>query len=423
MRNFYNLGIRLYGFSILMAGFFNEKAKKWRSGRKNIFLKLTETIQASDQPLAWFHCASLGEFEQGRPVIEAFKNKFPSYKILLTFFSPSGYEARKDYKEADYVFYLPLDTPANAKKFLDIIKPQIAVFVKYEFWFNYLNELKNDTVPAFVISAKFRKDQYFFRRTGGWFRKQLHNYNTIFLQDEGSETLLKKFGINNVMVCGDTRFDRVINIAGQSFSDPLIEKFKNGEPLWICGSTWEEDEKLIFPIFQNLIRTGRKIKLLIIPHEVSEERIKSIESNYSMTLRYSEATDNNVYAANVIILDKIGLLSYLYRYGDIAYVGGGFGKGIHNLPEAAVYGIPVVFGPNYQKFIEAGELIKKGGGFSISSAGELETIIVKLLSDKNYREKCGASGTEYILSGNGATEKIISTFETIISGDHGGLLG
>jgi 3-deoxy-D-manno-octulosonic-acid transferase len=415
MRSLYNLGIRFYGFSIFLAGFFNEKAKKWRIGRKDIFSKLSEAFQSSNEPSAWFHCASLGEFEQGRPVIEAFRKKFPQYKILLTFFSPSGYEARSDYKEVDFVFYLPLDTPFNAKKFIEIVKPTIAVFVKYEFWFNFLSALKNENIPSFIISAKFRNDQYFFKSTGGWFRKQLLNYNTLFLQDEGSEILLRKYGINNVVVCGDTRFDRVINIAQQSYSNPLIQKFKNNQILWICGSTWEEDEKIIFPIFQNLIRTGQKIKLLIIPHEVSEERIKSIESNYSMTLRYSEATENNIHAANVMILDKMGLLSYLYRYGDIAYIGGGFGKGIHNLPEAAVYGIAVLFGPNYHKFIEAEDLINNGGGFSIASVRELESAIAKLLSDKGYRKKCGTAGAEYIQSGHGATERIISSFSTLIN--------
>lgn len=423
MRTFYNLGIRLYGFAILVASLFNNKAKKWRDGRKDIFPELVLAIQGNEQPLAWFHCASLGEFEQGRPVIESFRKKFPSYKILLTFFSPSGYEARKGYNEADYVFYLPLDTPANAKKFIQITKPGIAVFIKYEFWFNYLNELHVKNIPSFIVSAKFRKDQYFFKTTGAWFRKSLHFYNTIFVQDEGSETLLKDVGISNVIVCGDTRFDRVINISQQPFSDPLVEKFKNGEPLWICGSTWEDDEKLIFPIFQKRIRSGQKIRLLITPHEVSEERIKNIESNYSMTLRYSEATVNNITAANILIVDKIGILSYLYRYGDMAYIGGGFGKGIHNLPEAAVYGIPVIFGPNYHKFIEAEDLIKKGGGFSIATLEELESIVAKLLSEEDFRKKSGAAGANYITSGKGATEKILSILNKTLSVDQGGLLG
>ena len=414
MRGFYNLGIRLYGFAILIAGLFNEKAGKWKSGRKNIFSKLEAIIKGSSQPLAWFHCASLGEFEQGRPVIEAFRKKFPDYRILLTFFSPSGYEARKDYKEADYIFYLPLDTPSNAKRFIGIVKPSLAIFIKYEFWFNYLNELKTKNIPSFIVSAKFREDQYFFKSTGAWFRKSLHFYNTLFVQDEGSEKLLKKFGITNVIVCGDTRFDRVINISQQPFSDSLIEKFKDGEYLWICGSTWEDDEKIIFPVFEKLIQAGQKIKLLIVPHDVNDARIKSIQNKYHESIRYSEAKEDTISRKNIMVLDKIGMLSFLYRYADLAYVGGGFGKGIHNLPEAAVYGIPVLFGPTHAKFIEAGELIKRSAGFSVSSQEELDRCVTKLWTDEAYRLSCGQSGAAYILSGKGATEKIISTLEKLI---------
>ncbi len=409
MRSLYNLGVRLYGFAISIASLFNDKAGKWKTGRKDIFNKLSLAIGTSNRQLVWFHCASLGEFEQGRPVIESFRKEFPNYKILLTFFSPSGYEARKDYKEADYVFYLPLDTAGNAKRFIEMVKPNLAVFVKYEFWFNYLNELKNKNIPSYIVSAKFRDDQYFFKSRGGWFRKQLHLYKTIFVQDENSHILLNKFGINNVIVCGDTRFDRVINISQQSYSDPLIEKFKNNEMLWVCGSTWEEDEKIIFPAFEKLTSGGQKIKLLIAPHEVSEFRIKHIQSKYQSSVRYSEAKENA--ASSVMVLDKMGFLSYLYRYADIGYVGGGFGRGIHNLTEAAVYGIPVIFGPNHQKFTEASELIKRNGGFSISSQEELDNCITKLAADSNYRKACGQSGAVYILSGKGATDKIISTLK------------
>jgi len=260
MRILYNIGIRLYGFTVFLVSSFNTKAAKWKSGRKDIFSNLQQAIGTSTSPIAWFHCASLGEFEQGRPVIEKYRKKFPHYKILLTFFSPSGYEVRKDYKEADYVFYLPLDTPTNAKRFIEIVKPAIAIFVKYEFWFNYLNELHNSRIPSFLISAKFRNDQYFFKSTGTWFRKSLHFYNTLFVQDTNSEALLKNIGINNVVISGDTRFDRVINISQQSFSDAIVESFKDGSQLWIAGSTWKEDEKLIFPVFEKIssIRTKAK---------------------------------------------------------------------------------------------------------------------------------------------------------------------
>lgn len=413
MRFFYNIGIRLYGFSIFIASFFNAKAAKWRAGRKDIFEKLQQEIGASASLVAWFHCASLGEFEQGRPVIETFRKKFPHYKILLTFFSPSGYEVRKDYKEADYVFYLPLDTPANAKRFIAIVKPFCAVFIKYEFWFNYLNELHTKKIPSFLISAKFRKDQYFFKSGGKWSRKSLHFYNTLFVQDENSKSLLKNIEINNSIVSGDTRFDRVINISQQLFSDVIVESFKDGSQLWVCGSSWEEDEKLIFPVFQKLIQSGHKVKLLIAPHDVSESRIKNMQNKYPNSIRYSRGKES--VNTNILIIDKIGLLSYLYRYGDVAYVGGGFGKGIHNLAEASVYGIPVVFGPNYKKFIEAEELLKRGGGFSISTAEELAAVIAKLFNDANYRKTCGDSGATYIFSGKGATGKIISKLEEILN--------
>ncbi len=414
MKSLYNIGIRLYGFAVLIAGFFNEKAAKWRRGRKDIFIHLQQSVKDSTQPLAWFHCASLGEFEQGRPVIESFRKKFPGYRILLTFFSPSGYEARKDYKEADYVFYLPLDTPFNAKKFIEIVKPGIAVFVKYEFWHNYLNELKNKKTPSFLISAKFRQDQYFFKSTGTWFRKSLGYYHTLFVQDEGSEKLLKKYNIYNVVVCGDTRFDRVISASQQPYTNPLVEKFKENNALWVCGSTWEEDEKLIFPVFEKRIASGQKIKLLIVPHDINAARIENIKYKYPNSLMYSGANDASASKAKIMVVDKMGILSFLYRFADIAYIGGGFGKGIHNLPEAAVYGVPVVFGPNHKKFTEAQELINRDAGFSISSYEELDAAISKLLNDEEYRKNCGQLGASYILSGRGATEKIISALDKIL---------
>jgi 3-deoxy-D-manno-octulosonic-acid transferase len=414
MRVLYNLGIHLYGFAIFMASFFNDKASIWRSGRKDIFNKISLSIGSSGEPLAWFHCASLGEFEQGRPVIESFRKKFPGYKIMLTFFSPSGYEARKDYKEVDYIFYLPLDTPFNANKFIKIVKPSVAIFVKYEFWFNYLNELKNKNIPCFLISAKFREDQYFFKSPGSWFLKQLHFYKTIFVQDNDSEKLLNKFGITNVIVCGDTRFDRVIAISQETYSNSKLEKFKGNHLLWICGSTWEEDEKIILPVFEKMVQSGIKIKLLIVPHDVNESRVNTIQSNFPALVRYSTSDENQISYANVMVLDRMGLLSYIYRYADMAYVGGGFGKGIHNLPEAAVYGISVIFGPNHNKFTEAFQLIKLKGGFSISSVEELNNCITKLLTDSGFRKNCGKSGASYIYSGKGATEKIISTLENIL---------
>lgn len=415
MRRLYNVGIHLYRFAIYLASFTNEKAAEWIRGRKDIFIRLRKDFEGSTQPLVWFHCASLGEFEQGRPVIEAFREKFPNYKILLTFFSPSGYEARKDYKGADYIYYLPLDTPSNAKQFTEIAKPSLALFVKYEFWFNYLMELQKRKIPVFLVSARFRENQYFFTRAGAWFRNQLKLYHTLFLQDKNSESILRKFEIINTLVCGDTRFDRVINIAQQPFSDEVVSEFKNKHRLWLCGSTWENDEIPIFKVFNDLVQSGSTIKLLIVPHEVSEERITNIQLNCPNSIRYSTATTETSKKANVMILDKMGMLSFLYRFADIAYVGGGFNKGIHNLPEAAVYAIPVLFGPKYHKFIEAEDLIKCSGGYAISSTGDLKLIVTKLLSDEGFRKGTGAAGLSCIMEGKGATAKIISTLQTVIS--------
>ncbi|HTA82964.1 MAG TPA: glycosyltransferase N-terminal domain-containing protein, partial [Bacteroidia bacterium] len=352
MRYIYSLGIRLYGFAVLIASLFNDKAKKWRNGRKDIFEDLKKIFSTTQSPVIWFHCASLGEFEQGRPVIEEFKQKYPDYKILLTFFSPSGYEVRKNYTGADFIFYLPLDTNSNAKRFIEIAKPNIAVFVKYEFWFHFINILKRKGVPTYLISAKFRGDQYFFQWYGAWFRKQLKVYKKIFVQDAESEQLLLNAGVERVISAGDTRFDRVINIAEQVKPDALVAAFKGNNKLWVCGSTWEEDESLIYGVYNKLIATGQKIKLLLVPHEIGERHVAQLVEKFH-ALKYSSATAEQAASAEVMVVDKMGLLSSLYQYGDVAYVGGGFGKNVHNLPEAVVFGIPVVFGPNYHKFNEA----------------------------------------------------------------------
>lgn len=407
MNFFYNIGVWFYGLAIFIAALFNEKARKWRRGRKWLFTELEKVFATVKEPVAWFHCASLGEFEQCRPVIEGFRKRQNGYKILLTFFSPSGYEVRQNYKGADYIFYLPLDTPANARRFVKITQPKIAVFVKYEFWYNYLQALHWANVPTYLISAIFRPGHYFFKKYGKWFRNQLHNYKMIFLQDTGSEELLKRAGINNIELSGDTRFDRVAAIAEDRNSDSKTEKFKGEDMLWICGSTWHEDEKIIADVFRQLTGGGEKIRLLIVPHETGEDHITRLLSSFPGAILYSGANPNDMQRSNVMVVDKVGLLSSLYRYADIAYIGGGFGKGIHNLPEAAVYGVPVIFGANHYKFIEASELIKRGGGFSISSADELLKVMSRLLNDKEGRQRSGNAGKNYILSAKGATDKII----------------
>jgi 3-deoxy-D-manno-octulosonic-acid transferase len=407
MKYIYSLGIRLYGLAILIASLFNDKAKKWRNGRKDIFEDLKKAFSTNQSPVIWFHCASLGEFEQGRPVIEEFKHKYPNYKILLTFFSPSGYEVRKNYAGADFIFYLPLDTNSNAKKFVEIIKPSIAVFVKYEFWFHFINILKRKGIPTYLISAKFRGDQYFFQWYGAWFRKQLKVYKKIFVQDTESEKLLLNAGVKQVISAGDTRFDRVISIAEQVKPDPLIAAFKGNSKLWICGSTWEEDESHIYGVYNKLIATGQKIKLLLVPHEIGEKHITQLVEKFH-ALKYSGITVEQAASAEVMIVDKMGLLSSLYQYGDVAYVGGGFGKNVHNLPEAVVFGIPVVFGPNYHKFNEAIDLIKLQSGFTVKTEDELCQKIGHLFRDIDYCKWCGNAAKAYIYDGRGATGKIIT---------------
>lgn len=412
MRFLYSIGIRLYGLAILLASLFNEKAKKWVAGRSGIFQQITKAFEGNKSPVIWFHCASLGEFEQGRPIIEAYRQQHPEYKILLTFFSPSGYEVRKKYEGADYVFYLPLDTHSNAKKFIEITKPRIAVFVKYEFWFHYLNQLQNKNAPTYLVSAKFRPDQYFFKSYGAWFRNQLECYKKIFVQDVSSEKLLQDNGVNNIELAGDTRFDRVIAIAEQVKTNEVVEAFKGNAKLWICGSTWEVDEKYIKSVYDELKKTIGNLKLLIVPHEIGDKHIAQVAEMFN-AIKYSDANSASLTGSDVLVVDKMGMLSSLYRYADIAYIGGGFGKNIHNLPEAAVFGVPVLFGPNHKKFNEAIDLIEAKGGFGINNEQELLNQMNHLLKDDNDIKQYGQAAKEYIYKGSGATKVILAEIEKV----------
>ena len=383
----------MYYTLLLLASTFNDKAQKWKQGRKTIFVQLQQKIDPS-QKIIWFHAASLGEFEQGRPVIESFHNTYPNYKILLTFFSPSGYEIRKDYKHADYVFYLPVDTPKNAKKFIQIVNPDIAVFIKYEFWFNYINELKNNNIPIFTISAIFRKNQHFFQWYGGWYRSMLKKISFLFVQNQESFDLLSSIQLKNLVISGDTRFDRVYSIAQQTKKFPLVQKFAGKHKLLLAGSTWPPGESLI----HQLLSDDNKVKLIIAPHEVNEERIKSIQKlfNNKQTIRYSGADDDNIEFAEVLIIDQIGILSGLYQYCNIPYIGGGFGKGIHNILEAATFGKPVIIGPNYYKFKEAVDLIELGGAFSVSNENEFKAEFSKLIENDEYYSKASLICKKFI---------------------------
>jgi len=374
MRFIYNFFIQIYSGFIWIASFFSIKARKWRQGRKSQVI----FPQSANEKIIWFHCASLGEFEQGRPVIEELKNINPALKIILTFFSPSGYEIRKDYSYADAVYYLPLDTPENAKIFIETIKPHAVIFVKYEFWFNYLNLLYQRQIPVFFISTIFRPSQHFFKWYGGWFRKQLKQISAFFVQNQESVGLLEEIGIKNIINAGDTRFDRVFKLAAHKKAIKEIEEFKGTNKLIVAGSTWSEDEDLLLEFYDSLEQDD--LKLIIAPHEISEEHLQKIKQKL-LGLKYclySEKDHLNIKEKKVLIIDNVGMLSSLYAYADIAYIGGGFGEGIHNILEAAVYGAPVVFGPQYNKFQEARDLVNRKGAFSISSFHELMSSLNKV---------------------------------------------
>jgi 3-deoxy-D-manno-octulosonic-acid transferase len=349
MRAFYSLSIFFYGIILRIATLFHTKARLWVRGRRNLFAELETKIKSSSQPVVWFHCASLGEFEQGRPLMEEFKRRNPSYKILLTFFSPSGFEVRKNYPGADIICYLPLDTPANAKRFVSLVNPSLVFFVKYEFWLNTLGEIRRKNIPHFLVSGIFRPDQIFFKSHGGIFREALKGFTFLFTQEKNSVELLKSIGITNVIAAGDTRFDRVMEIASAAKEIPLAKLFSgtDGKTI-VAGSTWPQDEELLFPVISAELKKDWKI--IIAPHELGETHLTAIENGLQnagiekqFITRFSKANEATITTFKVLLIDNIGMLSSLYRYGNIAYIGGGFGKSIHNTLEAAVYGIPVVF--------------------------------------------------------------------------------
>ena len=415
MSFFYNFFIYLYYLAILIASVFNKKAALWIKGRKNIFKKLRSSI-SEDAKIIWFHAASLGEFEQGKPVLDAFKKKYPQYKILLTFFSPSGYEIRKNYKQADFVFYLPIDTLQNTRKFIKIVNPEKAFFIKYEFWFNYLKTLKKAKIPIYFISSVFREEHHFFKWYGRWFRKQLKTITYFFVQNEKSKNLINSIGLSNVIVSGDTRFDSVKELAKESKEFPLIEKFKNGNSLFIAGSTWPPDEDKIFHLIN---KNNKNLKFIIAPHETGEDRINSIcKFKNDKTIKFSELSsakllDEEIINAKILIIDSIGILKHLYKYATITYIGGGFGADIHNIQEPVTFGKPVIFGPKYQKFEEAVDLVELGGAFTITNQQELIKIIEKLLNDEAFYNHCSDICKKYISSKLGATKRIIKKIQVI----------
>ena len=400
----YTFGIYIYiAFVRLAALFGHKKAKQMLEGHKEICDTLKKNIVPGTD-YVWFHASSLGEFEQGRPMIEKLRAEHPEYRVVLTFFSPSGYRPARNYQQADIVCYLPFDTKRNVKRFIDLVNPKMVFFIKYEFWMNFLDELSNRKIKTYSVSSIFRKEQTFFKPWGGRYRLALHSFDHLFVQNERSRDLLKDINVTNVSVVGDTRFDRVIKILEQERQLPLVEAFVQGDrKLFVVGSSWGEDEAVYMPYFNR----HKEWKLIIASHEVNDERIKKIEELYEgKCVRYTKADMEAVRNADCLIVDCFGLLSSIYRFGDIAYVGGGFGVGIHNVLEAAVYGIPVFFGPNNRKFQEAQALKECGGGLEIASTIAFEEKMDAFAADAALLDKAGKAAGDYVSSNSGATGKI-----------------
>ncbi|MDS1032303.1 glycosyltransferase N-terminal domain-containing protein [Porphyromonadaceae sp. NP-X] len=403
MRLLYSIGIHFYRFLVFLASFFNPKARELYRGQKNALRYLKNNIEENAR-YVWFHAASLGEFEQGRPVMEALKRRYPNIKILLTFYSPSGYNVRKNYQGADVVSYLPPDTVRSAREFVKTVKPLKAIFIKYEFWPNFLLTLQTEAIPTYAVSAIFRPGQIFFKWYGKWYLQLLNTFRHLFVQDKESAFLLEKHGIYQVSISGDTRFDRVFALFSEAKKLPLIEAFVGGKPVIVAGSTWPEDEELLV----RYLKHHPQVKLILVPHEIHknhlEQIFKLLETNF---IRYTEASEDNIANYNCLVVDTIGILSSIYQYAKIAYVGGGFGVGIHNILEAAVWNVPVVFGPNFQKFKEARDLIHLKGAFSISDFASLEENLDKLFTDSTAGQIAG----DYVRRNIGATELICRNLE------------
>ena len=406
MRLLYSLAIRCYSGMISLASLLgNAKARLWSQGRRKQWDRLKS--DDSDAEWIWFHVSSLGEFEQGLPLIEKIKERYPKYKLLLTFFSPSGYEPRKNFQLADKVAYMPSDTLTNAKRLVDNFNIKAAFFVKYDFWFNYMKVLNDNDIPLYYISALLHSNHYFFKFYAYWFRKQLRYVKHYFVQNEETENLLKSIGIVNVTVTGDTRFDRVYDIARQSQSFPEIENFINGRKCIIAGSSWQTDERFLIPFIE---RMPENYCMIIAPHDISDSHINQITSqlkDYRLYTEIQQPTANSQ-QPTVLVVNTIGILKKIYRYARFAYVGGGFMSSIHNTQEALVYGCPVVIGPKYHKFVEAVDLVKDGGMFSVSNQQELNDIFERLINDEVFYDKVSNICQDYVKLSIGATEKILN---------------
>lgn len=407
----YTIIIYLYALAASIAALFNKKVRTMVVGQREAFQKLRNSFDHT-QNYIWVHAASLGEFEQGRPLIERIRKEHPEYKVLLTFFSPSGYEVRKNYDGADIICYLPFDTPCNARKFLKLAPVKMAFFIKYEFWRNYIGALYKRGIPVYSVSSIFRKEQIFFRWYGKGYARCLHHITHFFVQNDTSVSLLRSIGVEQVTLTGDTRFDRVLDIRKQAKELPIVEAFAKGNRVLIAGSSWAPDEDIFIPYFNE----QKNLKLVIAPHVVNDAHIAEIQSKLKRpSLRYSQATAENVAKADCLIIDCYGLLSSIYRYATVAYIGGGFGVGIHNVPEAAVYGCPVLFGPNNKRFKEAQDLIASEGAFEIKNATEFNRIINKLFTYDELLRSSGAAAGRYISSNAGARDLVYKAVKNILA--------
>lgn len=411
MTFFYQIFIQLFNFSVQFASLFNRKAGRFVQGRKDLFKELLAKLSklpTPDSQLIWLHCSSLGEFEQAMPLIEKYKAQSPKYKVLITFFSPSGYEVRKNYEGADFVFYLPADTGSNARRFLDIVNPSLVFFVKYDFWYNYLNELQKRKIPTYLVSANFRDDQ-FKGIYGSYLRKVLPFFTRIFVQTDASEKILAGQKITSVTVSGDLRYDKVAESALKPKKVSTVEHFKGTDRILIGGSTWGRDEEIIAGY-----KLPKEYKLILAPHDISDAHLMQIISLFPHALRYSQISKepvstalNKLQAAKVLVIDNIGMLSNLYQYADIAFIGGGFGAGIHNILEAVAFGVPVIFGPNHRKFPEAAEIVEQGGGFNIANADDFQKTMELLLSDAMVLKMASMTCRNFVQAKKGATVRIL----------------
>ena len=403
----------LYGLLLRLLAPFVPKAAAWVAGRRGLLAHIRQTIGSDAAPRVWFHCASLGEFEQGRPLIDAYRQAYPGTKVVLTFFSPSGYEVRKNWPGADYIFYLPLDTQANARAFLDAVRPRLVVFVKYEFWHHFLSEAFLRRIPAVVVSAIFRPEQVFFKPWGGFFRKILGRFAHIFTQNETSAKLLRGAGLKKVSVAGDTRFDTVVATAlAPARALPLVDAFvADCAPVLVVGSSWNEDLPVLRPLLE---RYGERLRVLLAPHEVTEANLRQVEALLPGPVqRYSQAEAATVGQARILLFDNVGLLSQLYRFGEYAYVGGAFGKGLHNTLEAAAFGLPMFFGPAYSKFQEAVALVEIKGAFPVHNGAELEAAFTYLWNNDDARLRLQDTVFDYVHDQAGATRTIMAALRTL----------